>query len=249
MESGYKKQLYADIIRMKKFLGYMPRQYGIDIVSNWPYGIRMDTVPFKTKGLRGMAIVGEAPDPDIILLNAARTIMEQNFDCVHEMVHLFKHRKLDKKTFNCFDKVAATQDPFLEWQANEGAAEFLVPYSIFIPLAKEFLDFSFTKINIDAFKTYASNIFKVPPAVIKYRLDSLKYEMYQYYAGIDIKNIKILSMHQQAKLNIAVISFNDIAPGESFDVFEYIEKKNRSYANRNGFQIDFLLSDCSERYN
>ena len=47
------------------------------------------------------------------------------------MIHLALHRRLEQKTFNCFDKVQANQNPFTEWQANEGAAEFFVPYKIF----------------------------------------------------------------------------------------------------------------------
>lgn len=122
MESE-KELLYKKILRMKCFLVFAPCQYGINIVRRWDYGIKLERIPFKTRGLRGMSYPGARPQPDIILLNSKRSEIEQNFDCGHEMVHLAIHRNLNKKVFNCFDRsTAPNQDPFLEWQANEGAA-------------------------------------------------------------------------------------------------------------------------------
>ena len=67
-----KEDLYRNVLRMKRFLGFAPYQYGINIIDNWAYGIKLERVPFKTKGLRGMSYPGEKPEPDIILLNSSR---------------------------------------------------------------------------------------------------------------------------------------------------------------------------------
>ena len=82
------------------FLSICSCQYGINIVRRWDYGIKLERIPFKTRGLRGMSYPGARPQPDIILLNSKRSEIEQNFDCGHEMVHLAIHRNLNKKVFN-----------------------------------------------------------------------------------------------------------------------------------------------------
>lgn len=228
MEVGSKEQLYNDILHIKRFLGLRPYQYGLNMVNELKdFGIQIDTIPFKTPGLRGMAVIGEKPDPDIILLNSKRCMKEQNFDCGHEMVHLGLHRNLERKTFNCFDKVSAAQDPFLEWQANEGAAEFFVPHKIFILFLEEHLGNYPNREDIENFISWASDFFIVPKAVIRYRLENLKYEIYQYYAGVDIKDLTILSKNQQEKRGIYLSSLNDIPPDANFDILNYIERKNR----------------------
>ena len=231
-----KKELYRNVRRMKRFLGFAPYQYGINIIDNWAYGIKLERVPFKTKGLRGMSYPGEKPEPDIILLNSSRSEAEQNYDCGHEMVHLTLHRKLDKTVFNCFDTgVAPKQDPFLEWQANEGSAEFFAPYRFFIPYLKECIGNTPKHKDIEEFKRYAADLCCVPPAVIKYRIESLKYEILQYYAGSDINDLHILSKRQQERMGIYIKSLNEINRNERFDIHSYIEMKNRSGGNQNGF--------------
>lgn len=231
-----KEDLYRNVLRMKRFLGFAPYQYGINIIDNWAYGIKLERVPFKTKGLRGMSYPGEKPEPDIILLNSSRSEAEQNYDCGHEMVHLTLHRKLDKTVFNCFDAgVAPKQDPFLEWQANEGAAEFFVPHRFFISHLKECIGNTPKREDIEEFKRYAADLCCVPPAVIKYRIESLKYEILQYYAGSDINDLHILSKRQQERMGIYIKSLNEIKRNERFDIYNYIEIKNRSGGNQNGF--------------
>ena len=248
MESE-KEQLYKKVLRMKRFLIFMPYQYGINIVRRWDYGIKLERIPFKTRGLRGMSYPGTKPQPDIILLNSKRSEIEQNFDCAHELVHLTIHRNLNKQVFNCFDRsTAPNQDPFLEWQANEGAAEFFVPYKVFIPHLKECIGNNPSKGDIEDFRHYAADLYCVPPAVIKYRIESLKYEILQYYSGISIDDLQIISKRQQERMGLYIKSLNEIGHNDKFDIYSYIEMKNRPGWNQNGFHIDLLLPDYSERY-
>lgn len=233
---SYKEYLYYQMIDLKHFLGYRSAEYGINIIDRLKEtNIIVGAIPFKTQGLRGMAFVSETTEPDSVVLNSKRSDTEQNFDCGHEAVHLTLHRHLEQKTFNCFDKVTANQDPYVEWQANEGSAEFFVPHQVFIPLARMYLGMKPDHETVENFKITASKMFSVPPAVIKYRLESLKYEIYQYYTGIKVIDIKILSHHQQEKQGIYITSLNHIRPGEYIDMERYIKMKNRSGGNQNGF--------------
>lgn len=223
---NHKQQLYHEVIRIKRFMGFRIYQYGIDLVKEYEaFGIRVTAVPFKTRGLRGMAAVGEKPDPDVILLNNARTQREQNFDCSHETMHLALHRRTGRKTFNCYNIPVPNQDPFLEWQANEGAAEFLMPYVEFIPMLRDTVGSRPTHMAIKYFTELAGDTFLVPEAAIKFRLENLKYEIFQYYSGVDLSDIQVLSKKQQERQGLYLRSLNDIPDGESFDIFKYINEK------------------------
>lgn len=204
-----KDGLYREISKLKTFLGLSESDYGFDLVkilSN--SGFLLDQIEFQTKGLRGMAIVGCSKGDDVILLNSKRSRDEQNFDCGHEMVHLALHRSLNQKTFNCFDRLQAEQNPFIEWQANEGAAEFFIPHRILIPMIGDCYKSLNTYMDIEYFKTEMSNIFNVPSAVMKYRIENLKYETEQYLCGIPLNDIEILSTRKQAERHINVTSLN-----------------------------------------
>lgn len=236
-ELSHKELLYYKVIDIKTFLGYRATQFGIDLIDRFmDTNIIVGTIPFKTPGLRGMAFIGDTPSPDSIVLNSQRNELERNFDCGHEVIHLSLHRHLEQKTFNCFDdEVHADQDPFLEWQANEGSAEFLIPHMVFLPLVKIYFGTKPSHDSVENFKRVASKLFGVPPAAIKYRLESLKYEIVQYYAGVDILDIQILSKRQQEKRGIYISSLNRIKSGEYLDMEKYAKMKNRSGGNQNGF--------------
>lgn len=207
-----KEGLYREVINLKNFLGIGELCYGIDLVQILlKDGFLLESIPFQTKGLRGMAIIGHAEQEDVILLNSKRTQKEQNFDCGHEMIHLAIHRSLEQKTFNCFDKLQANQNPFIEWHANEGAAEFFVPYKVFLPIIGKYSSMLDSYSNIEHFKYKMAEIFNVPDTVIKYRFENLKYEIEQYLSGIPIEDIEILSNKKQEERNIHPISFNQIS--------------------------------------
>jgi Zn-dependent peptidase ImmA (M78 family) len=206
-----KEQLYFEMHKYKRGLGLDYNDYGFNMLQLCKQdGVMLAQIPFKTKYLRGMASIGTTPDDDVILLNSDRNNKEQNFDCGHEYVHLCIHRNLDQKSFNCLDTIYVTQDAFIEWQANEGAAEIFIPYEVMLPLIKHgHFDIN-DPIGIMNLKESAADMFNVTKKVIEYRLESLKYEIYQYLNGISLSNIKILSLAQQKRRNINVKSLNDI---------------------------------------
>ena len=126
-----KRKLYQQVDRLRTKWGYTPRQrFDIIQLTSSSERISVEYHAFKTLGLCGVAMVGEKKDS--ILLNSKRSTIEQNFDCGHELMHLYLHRHC-ADSFNCFMHSKPQQNTFLEWQANEGSAQLLVPYQDFIP--------------------------------------------------------------------------------------------------------------------
>lgn len=158
-----------------------------------------------------MAIVGHEDESDVIFLNSARDCKEQNVDCGHECIHLGFHRNEPFRTFKCFEKVAPGQDKYLEWQANEGSAELIVPYRSFLQQIRHYEHLLHNYSNIKDFKKEMAEMYNVTEAVITFRLESLKFEIAQYLAGIPIDDIRILSNTSQVNRGIYVKSFNNIA--------------------------------------
>lgn len=171
--------------------------------------------PFKTHGLRGMAVPADlySTQRDIIILNSNRSTKEKNFDCAHESIHITFHWKIHRQPFSCYDRIVANQDSYLEWQANEGAAEYLVPYKIFIPLTVDKWDMLTELYPMDMeneFLKPMSDLFNVPISVIRIRLISLRSEIEQYINGVPLENLRFYSNNDLNRLNKKVYSIFDI---------------------------------------
>lgn len=205
-----KAELYKNTDCIREYLNIRRRDYPLNISSLCEQQkIKVETIPFKTKGLRGMAFIGETMEEDIIFLNRHRGEKELNFDCGHELMHLIYHRN-KRNSFNCYESVLLQQDKYIEWQANESAAELLVPYKIFLPLVKSTYKYFDDFMNIMAFKRKTAQLFGVSESVISHRLDNLKYEIYQYLNNVPLDEVIIMSNSQQQSNNIVVESINDI---------------------------------------
>lgn len=116
------------------------------------------------------------------------------------------------KSFSCFEKARVNQNTFLEWQANEGAAELLVPYKSFVPEAanlvhllenKDYSSFYCLKMEL-CDKYFISDI------VLQNRIEGLMYEIQQYRCGTSLNNLRLLSKNKQQKLGIEVTSFKQL---------------------------------------
>ena len=165
--------------------------------------IDLEYCNFKTQGLCGVAMVGTSEDT--IVLNSNRTKTEQNFDCAHELMHLYLHRNAES-SFNCFTTQKSNQNSFLEWQANEGSAQLLVPFQDFIP---RFLDlFAYRFATTYDIRSILAKHYRVTPQVIHNRIDCLSYEIDQYANGCPISDIQLLSRNQRQKLNITSTAYN-----------------------------------------
>jgi Zn-dependent peptidase ImmA (M78 family) len=184
---------------------------------------------FYTSGLRGMAYIANSHyENHVILLNSNSSLQEKNYTCGHEFIHINKHQNLGTSVFSCFEQVRSQQDKFLEWQANEGSAELLVPYRKLLPLIREQLPDSPSCMEIVHLKKRLADQFQVSDAVIHYRLESLKYEIFQYLDwDRPLEKLEILSATQQRNRGIIVSSLNDIENEKFSEEFQaHIRSKN-----------------------
>jgi Zn-dependent peptidase ImmA (M78 family) len=199
-----KRELYS-------FIGSLRERIPIDLVPlsdirpvcSEVFDIAIVERDIATKGLRGMAFPGTTP---LIILDSKRSLPEQNFDCAHELVHITKHSSLktSSRKFSCYEEILPQQIPFLEWEANEGAAELLMPYRTIIP---DF--FGFLRANkcmkglaLPMAYQYLALKYKVTTSAVVYRLDNLKYEMHQFYHGKHVNEITVMSKAGQIKAGI-----------------------------------------------
>lgn len=166
---------------------------------------------FDSNGICGAACIGK--NCDTIILNGKRTQKEMFFDFIHEFIHTRKHRQKDIREFACFDK---KQNSFLEWEANEGAAEFLVRFKLFIPTFCELYEI-YTN-NPDEWKLKfgtrsiiqeLANRFNVTDMIVLNRIKNLSYEIDQYRKGTDIDQIYFLSGNQQIQYNITPTNYSE----------------------------------------
>lgn len=212
----YTKQLlYNEIENFRHYIGVYPQNYPVDTrklaVAG---GLTVDICDFRSKGLKGALVIDG--NSGHIILDSKETNLEQNFFCGHESLHFVLHRKIGTNSFQCFDYAQPNQNSIIEWQANEGAAELVVPYKQFIP---DLLDL-FNPITAygDIFDAYfrLAEKYQVTETVIKNRAENLKYEIYQVASGVSINSIVILSKTQQEKAGINVPSCYDIGISKVF---------------------------------
>lgn len=190
-----KQKLYAYIDLYRELLGIsFDRPIKIVDILSSKAQFDIEYCDFRTPGLCGVAMVGR--QTDTIILNSNRTPNEQNFDCGHEFVHLIIHRDI-RDNFNCFTKARPTQDTFQEWQANEGAAQLLVPYQDFIPRFLRLFESKTLNIPYELAEYY-----HVTPQVINIRLANLSYEIDQYREGVCLDCLELLSRKQRTRRGI-----------------------------------------------
>jgi len=147
------------------------------------------------------------PEKSFIYINNNNPPATQLFSLYHEIMHWFFHTPAISH-YNIKGIAALNID---DYHANEGAAEMIVPHFVFIPwIAQEInrrkrLDAE----DIREIKEYAAREFNTSPAIIYYRLEGLKYELWQYLHGTDLSRLKFLSKKQLATKNINIGSLND----------------------------------------
>ena len=181
MKHYSKAELYCKIRELRAQFGICPDDYPLnvlDLCDKYP-GIQVCFYNFKTVGLKGMAHIGEGTDNDVIIVNAKQEKAERNFTITHEVMHLIFHRDEPIKQFSCYDKVRSTQNSYVEWQANEGAAEFIIPAFLFLKIIKEEWNTLHTSRDFAKLKDHLSLKFNATPHVIEIRYEHLKYEIFQ----------------------------------------------------------------------
>lgn len=163
---------------------------------------------FNTNGFCAAVLLGDKSDT--MILNAARKPDEMNFDCGHELIHASKHRGMGIRAFSCMEMKLKRKDyGFLEWEANEGSAQLLVPHYSILPEIKKVYPYLNSRIDFLQFKNEMAFKYGVSEAVINFRFESLKYEIEQYLQGVSLNGLRVLSNHQQQVRGIRIKSLND----------------------------------------
>lgn len=211
MASGRKSELYGFVDSLRQRYGITYSVYPLDTVAIAQELDSIDVIShvFECPSFCASALVGE--QRDTIILNAQRTL-SRNFDCAHELIHLKKHRDKGRTVFSCLESGRAVPglDPFLEWEANEGAAELLVPYRLFLPYFVDWWPMINSRQDFLRFLSRAAKHFGVSSATIKVRFESLKHELWQFDSGVPLDEIELLSATQQRALSIQHASINDV---------------------------------------
>lgn len=212
-----KSSLYREVEKFRRSFG-IGSNYPLDAIAlAEASGLSVDTCNFKTRGLKGTIVVDGANG--FIVLDSKESPEEKNFFCGHETFHYVFHRDISmtSTSFQCFDKVKPQQNSIVEWQANEGAAQLLVPYQDFIPCFVKCLRRKRRGLWIQG---CLAKRYCVTPQVINNRLDSLSYEIDQYCCGVPLSDIEILSRNQRNQRGIKTTSYEavcDFLPNRSGD--------------------------------
>lgn len=143
------------------------------------HGIKISVYEFDSRRLSGVLMRGKRRAE--IVVNSSRCAEARRFAVAHELVHYFLH---DGTEFMCLEDSGVTA---LEWQANEGAAELLLPYRDFLSFYKNIRSLYIA--DEDRAVRALAKEFSVTPGMVKTRLLSLSPEIAQLEAGMPIENI------------------------------------------------------------
>ena len=113
---------------------------------------------------------------------------------MHELIHYWLH---DRDMFYCLNGAESHG----EWQANEGAAQFLIPYQSFIPnycyLHDRFYGYFAPQAAHDMLIKALAGKYMVGEMTVKFRIKSLGAEISQYVGGVAVRDIKVVSGNRQ----------------------------------------------------
>ena len=147
------------------------------------FGLFYDEAQLGKSGLRGVAHIPTRT----VIIDSSMTDREKCFYTFHECLHHRFCPNLGNQFFWDYDEFMTVpeQDPFLEWQCNEGAAQLLLPYQSFIP---RYVEIARANSNIDELRVIESLVeeYNVTGRVVTNRISSLNYEICCYLDGVDI---------------------------------------------------------------
>lgn len=202
-----KARLYQRIDDFMRELGYKldPEFYPIDSLVLARSFQDLEIKFHRFKDLNAYALLAKDALSTMVL-NSAKSKEDINFDCMHELQHYKWH---NKSVYQCkYSQGKIVTDSYYEWEANEGAAQALVPYQIFIPeYAQALRKLEHHIFDSNDFMNHLCKKFGVSPAVIEYRIKNLDYEIFQYVReGKSIHDLILLSGHEKRSRCIKVDS-------------------------------------------
>ncbi|MDL2253743.1 ImmA/IrrE family metallo-endopeptidase [Ruminococcaceae bacterium OttesenSCG-928-I18] len=200
-----KAELYAHVERFSRDNKLKPDQYPRNALAvSTQYGLTVHYAEFTSDRIRGVALISD----NLTILNYRLLPRQRNYFAAHELVHHDNHGDI-KTEFYC-----SVGNPdnrkYYEWEANEGAAEFLVPYKSLLPTIKCNIRDIHSPDDMEVFRTNLAKQFNVPKQTIYYRMERLKYAIYQYLGGTPLSQLVIISHKEQESRGISVNSLNDV---------------------------------------
>ena len=130
---------------------------------------------------------------------------------LHEWLHLCWHRDASKSPFLCGEYRFPQQDSFLEWQANEGAAEILMPWRQVVELVLECPPDPDSRESLIRLRLRLADRFGVSDQMAAVRLESLRYEIACALEGQSPDTIELLSVREQQRRGIQAQSLEEKA--------------------------------------
>ncbi len=150
-------------------------------------GIAVSCYEFESRRLSGFLMRGEHHSE--IVLNAAGGPESRRFTAAHELIHYLLH---GGKQYLCADTgVSRGAVGALEWQANQGAAELLMPYRVFLPYVKNIRSILLSD-ERRALRMIAKE-FSVSLSAAGLRLRELAPEFEQYCSGVPLEELRIVA--------------------------------------------------------
>lgn len=178
-----KAELYDKVNYIRSIFSLSLDSYPInlfDCVASIPNQIILKETSLQSAFIGGFTIRSNEPDmPSLIVMNRNSTAADRNFALAHELIHFFCHEYANGGYYSAKNEV----------QANEGAAELLLPYKLFIPDVQAGID---VYGNLDDAIINTAKAYKVAPDVAKYRYLNLKAEREQFFSGVPLDDIKIM---------------------------------------------------------
>ena len=126
----------------------------------------------------------------LIVINSSKSKESRRFIACHELIHYFLHKS--ENSFCCDENSPSV----MEWQANEGAAELLIPYKKFLLFYGNIRSLYMT--DPERAVQRLANEFSVSTAMIRNRFESLSPEIAQLEEGRAISEIEVISKTKAA---------------------------------------------------
>ena len=128
-----------------------------------------------------------------IVLGAGRNERSQKFILCHELIHYYLHPGRGR-TLCRLDE----QNDILEWQANEGAAQLLIPWQDFLPRIKA----RRSALRTDKARVFAdlAKFYDVSGQMVRFRIGTLSDEIAQHLGGVPLERIKLRSRRELLRI-------------------------------------------------
>ena len=110
-----------------------------------------------------------------------------------------------------------------------------MPYRSFLPLLSDAYPQLRTWQDMDFLRYRLARRYQVTETVIAYRMESLKYEFFQYLSGTPLEDLHFLSRRELSKQGVSILSLNELE-----DRFTKFQEPNQSLKTPRCFGSD----DC-----